>query len=97
MADINIPNIGAQASLYPFKLEDAPILLQRLDGQNSFWIFELIAPPPLLFPMLGNTSSLFFTRLKEGVSTSGISIPTLQSSDNQQLKFTIGRAHGIFF
>lgn len=96
MADINIPNIGAQASLYSFKLEDAPILFQRLDGQSFFLEFGLLLPAPVLFPTFENKNSLFFVRLKEGVVTSGISIPTLQSSD-KQVKFTLGRVHGIFF
>jgi len=97
MADINIPNIGAQASLYSFKLEDAPILFsQRLDGQSSFLEFGLLLPTPVLFPTFENKNSLFFTRLKEGVAISGISIPTILSSD-KQVKFTLGRVHGIFF
>jgi len=96
MANINVPIIGTQASLYSFKLEDAPVLFQRLDVQNSFWEIELVVPPPILFPMLENKNSLFFTRLKEGEVTSGISVPTLHQTD-KQTTFTLGRVHGIFF
>ena len=96
MANITIPTIGTQVSLYPFKLENAQVLFQRLDVQNSFWEIELVVSPPILFPMLENKNSLFFTRLKGGETTSGISVPTLRST-YQQTTFTLGRVHGIFF
>lgn len=96
MANISIPDIGSQASLYTFKLEDASVLFQRLDGQSSFWEFDLVVPPPILFPMLENKNSLFFTRLKEGKATSSISVPTLRQTD-KQTTFTLGKVHGIFF